>query len=140
MDYEKYIGEPIISIQFMYPKDVLDEMYFLSQNNVVISRNSHLLYFKDVFLSDQYWLEYNPVKASKEVMLHSLIERKGYIFQNVIVFGDNYNDLGMLKLAGTSVVVENAPEEIKKIADHIIPSNQEGGVLQFIEQHLDELI
>jgi hydroxymethylpyrimidine pyrophosphatase-like HAD family hydrolase len=68
------------------------------------------------------------------------MELKGYLPKNTIVFGDNFNDIGMFSLAGTVVVVENAPEEIKKLADYIVPSNLEGGVLQFIEEHLDELV
>ncbi|MHA1109928.1 MAG: Cof-type HAD-IIB family hydrolase [Promethearchaeota archaeon] len=139
-DYERFLSDPVISIQFMYPKELLDEMYAISNHNHAISKNTHILYFEDSFLPGMYWLEYNPVNARKEVMVDSLIKLKGYTKEKVIVFGDNYNDVGMFQSAGTAVVTENAPDEIKKYADHIVPSNLEGGVLQFIEEHLDELV
>lgn len=139
-DYECFLSDPVISIQFMYPKELLDEMYTESNHHPALSKNTHILYFEDSFLSGMYWLEFNPVNARKEVMVDSLIKLKGYTSENVIVFGDNYNDVGMLQSAGTAVVVENAPDEIKQYADYIIPSNEDGGVLQYIEQHLDELV
>ena len=54
---------------------------------------------------------------------------------NTELNGDNFNDIGMFNLVETVVVVQNAPEEIKKYADYVVPSNLEGGVLEFIEDH-----
>ena len=140
-EYTQYLNDPVISIQFMYPKQTLDEIYSLSLQNSAIMNDTHILYFEDSFLPGMYWLEYNPIRARKEVMVQSLMERKGYTSENTIAFGDNFNDVGMFQFVGKVVVVENAPEEIKnKYADHICPSNLEGGVLQFIEQNLDDLL
>ena len=50
----------------------------------------------------------------------------------VIAFGDNSNDIKMLNAAHTGVVVNNANDEIKKIADEIIESNDEDGVIKYI--------
>ncbi|TFG21402.1 MAG: HAD-IIB family hydrolase [Promethearchaeota archaeon] len=140
-EFYPYLEDPVISIQFMYPKKRLDEIYELSRNDEKILQGSHILYFEDSFLPGMYWLEYNPLNARKEVMVESLLKKKGYSVEDTIIFGDNYNDVGMFQLAGKVVVVENAPEEIKtKYADHVCPSNKDGGVLQYIEQHLDELV
>jgi Cof subfamily protein (haloacid dehalogenase superfamily) len=139
-DYTPYANEPIISIQFMNTKLQLDEFYALSQENPAISSHSDILYFEDAFLKGMHWLEFNPLDARKEVMVKSVIEKKGYTKENVIVFGDNFNDVGMFKLAGTVVVVDNASEDIKEHADYITASNTDGGVIQYIETHLEELI
>ncbi len=49
------------------------------------------------------------------------------------VFGDSINDIGMFKLAGTSVAVANALDEVKKVADVILPySNDEDGVAKYL--------
>lgn len=138
--YEPYLNEPVISIQFMNPKEQLDEFYALSNQNSIIYSQSHVLYFEDSFHPGMYWLEFNPINARKEVMVEKLMKLKNVSREDVIFFGDNYNDLGMFDLVGTVIVVENAPEDLKKRADIIIPSNKDGGVLQYIEQHLDELI
>lgn len=55
--------------------------------------------------------------------------------EEVIVFGDNFNDLEMLEFAGTAVVMENGEEEVKKIADFVTLSNNEGGVGYAIEKY-----
>jgi Cof subfamily protein (haloacid dehalogenase superfamily) len=139
-EYKQYLNDPVISIQFMYPKIALEEIYSLSLKNPEIIKDTHILYFEDSFLPGMYWLEYNPIRARKDLMVKSLMKLKGYSPENTIAFGDNFNDVEMFELVGKVVVVENAPEEIKnKYADYICPSNLNGGVLQFIEQHLDEL-
>ncbi|MBN2154817.1 MAG: HAD-IIB family hydrolase [Candidatus Lokiarchaeota archaeon] len=141
-EYEKFLNEPVISIQFMNTIECLSEMYSQSLKNSEIQSHTHILFFEDAFLRGTYWLEYNPKQARKEIMVESLVRKKGYSLENTVVFGDNYNDVGMFQLVkdGTIVVVENAPDEIKKYADYIVPANTEGGVFHFIEKHIEELI
>ncbi|RRS29918.1 MAG: haloacid dehalogenase [Epsilonproteobacteria bacterium (ex Lamellibrachia satsuma)] len=51
------------------------------------------------------------------------------------VFGDSINDIGMFKLAGTSVAVSNALDEVKEVADIILPhSNDEDGVARYLNE------
>lgn len=49
-----------------------------------------------------------------------------------MVFGDYYNDIPMFSKAYYSYAMSNAPEEIKKRAKFIAPSNEENGVIQVI--------
>jgi len=54
--------------------------------------------------------------------------------KNTTVFGDGLNDMEMFKLAGTSVAVKNALEELKKEASIISKfSNDEDAVMRYIE-------
>lgn len=46
----------------------------------------------------------------------------------VIAFGDNFNDLDMLQYAGLSVAMGNAPEEIKAAAKRVTLSNNDDGI------------
>ncbi len=56
--------------------------------------------------------------------------------KDVTVFGDSVNDIGMFKLAGTSVAVSNALKEVKAVADVVLPhSNDEDGVARYIERN-----
>ena len=51
------------------------------------------------------------------------------------VFGDGINDIGMFRLAGTSVAVKNALEELKKEASIISNfSNDEDAVVRYIQE------
>lgn len=53
---------------------------------------------------------------------------------DMTVFGDSVNDIGMFKLAGTSVAVSNALDEVKKVANIVLPhSNDEDAVARYLE-------
>jgi len=55
----------------------------------------------------------------------------------IMAIGDNYNDLEMLLLAGTGVVMANAPPSLREIAGlHPTASNVDDGVALAIEQFI----
>ena len=51
----------------------------------------------------------------------------------MIAIGDGYNDLSMIKFAGLGIAMGNAQEPVKKAADYITLSNEEGGVAEALE-------
>jgi hydroxymethylpyrimidine pyrophosphatase-like HAD family hydrolase len=53
----------------------------------------------------------------------------------VIAFGDNFNDLSMLQSAGLGVAMGNAVDEVKACADLIIDDNTETGIAKVINQY-----
>jgi hypothetical protein len=65
-----------------------------------------------------------------------LLLSEGETLDNVVAFGDNYNDFDMLKHAGCGVAVANAREMLKEIANHITAENTEDGVAKFIKEYL----
>lgn len=65
-----------------------------------------------------------------EVLLHHL----NMTTAQAIAFGDNYNDLTMLNFVGRGVVMQNAPEEIRKEAKYITKSNNEDGIYEYLKQ------
>lgn len=56
----------------------------------------------------------------------------------LIAFGDGLNDREMLELAGYSYAMANGNPEIIKLAKFKAPSNNDSGVLQVLEQYLDD--
>ena len=58
----------------------------------------------------------------------------------IIVFGDNVNDIPMLKVADISIAVNNALPMVKQAADIVIGNHGDGAVIDFIEQHRDKKI
>lgn len=53
----------------------------------------------------------------------------------VVAFGDNLNDIPMLKAADVAVAVENALPEVKEVADIVIGPNTEDSVAKFIYEN-----
>ena len=56
--------------------------------------------------------------------------------ENVIAFGDNYNDISMLEAAGTGVAMGNADDEIKARANVVIGDNTTDSIAKFIYSQL----
>jgi hydroxymethylpyrimidine pyrophosphatase-like HAD family hydrolase len=56
--------------------------------------------------------------------------------QDVVAFGDNYNDLSMLEAAGTGVAMGNAVEEVKARANVVIGENESNSIADFINRNL----
>lgn len=53
-----------------------------------------------------------------------------------VYFGDDYDDIGPIRMCGMGVAVSNAIEAVRNAADHITGSNDEDGVAEFIERNI----
>jgi len=83
---------------------------------------------------DCYFLTLLHADADKAHGLKKVNEYLNIDLQEYSVFGDNLNDIGMFELAGTSVAVANAHEDVKKIATHISKyTNDEDAVAQYLK-------
>ena len=72
-------------------------------------------------------------EGDKAHALNKVMEYLGRDPKDVTVFGDSVNDVGMFKLAGTSVAVANALDEVKAVADVVLPhSNDEDAVAKYL--------
>ena len=84
--------------------------------------------------SDGWFLTILHPEGDKAHALTKVMEYLERDTQDVTVFGDSVNDIGMFKLAGTSVAVSNALDEVKAVADVVLPhSNDEDGVARYLE-------
>ena len=87
-----------------------------------------------VTCSKAWYLEFNPLRATKGIALSQVAEKLGFSPVNVMAFGDSLNDLSMLQAAGWSVAMANGREELKIQCASVCPSNQEDGVAVFIRE------
>lgn len=72
-------------------------------------------------------------RASKATGLAFLGERLGIDPAAMIAFGDGGNDLSMLEYVGTGVAMANAAASVKASANATTTSNDEAGVLAYVE-------
>ena len=72
-------------------------------------------------------------EGDKAHALSKVTEYLGRAPEDVTVFGDSVNDIGMFRLSGTAVAVANALDEVKAVADVVLPhSNDEDGVARYL--------
>lgn len=91
----------------------------------------HAVFQQDIYTKAQ-WLEILPKEASKSNAILQLKELLGC--DKVVVFGDAANDMDMFHVADEAYAVENALEELKRIATGMIGSNNEDGVAKWLEK------
>lgn len=90
----------------------------------------------NIMASGAHWLDFVPAGVEKGAALGRLQKRLGITREETMAFGDNGNDISMLKAAGVSYAVEEAREEVKAVADHICGKVAEDGVLSVLEELL----
>lgn len=87
----------------------------------------------DIFRSAPFFLELVPKGIDKAQSLLRLMTKINLTPADMIAFGDGYNDLSMLKLAGMGVAMANAAPEVRAEADYVTLSNEEDGVAAALE-------
>jgi len=87
----------------------------------------------EVFRSAPFFLELVPNGIDKAQSLLRLLGKLNLTPADMMAFGDGYNDLSMLRLAGMGVAMENAAPEVRADADYVTLSNEEDGVAAALE-------
>lgn len=89
-----------------------------------------------VYRSRDTYLEIAPRAISKGTALQMILKKlHNLTTENVLAFGDNYNDIHMLELAGMGVAVENARPEVKAVVKEITRKSVDDGVARVIERY-----
>lgn len=90
----------------------------------------------DVFKSTPFFLEVMPLGVNKGTSLHYLLQKLNLTKDNLIACGDSFNDMTMVGYAGLGVAMENAEEDLKKIANYVTTSNNDDGVGLVVEKFM----
>ena len=83
------------------------------------------------------WLVINPKGVNKANTLKELGKIENISLDDMIFFGDGLNDLEVMKEVGLSVAMGNALEEIKENAKDIAKTNNEDGIVDFLDKKLN---
>lgn len=86
--------------------------------------------------SGENWHRFASKEARKENAMRILADHLNLDQSSIAAFGDDINDLEMLRNAGMGIAVANAVPQVKQSADHITDSNDEDGVARFIAKHI----
>lgn len=91
-------------------------------------------FFENSYSPGWWWLTIHDQKACKAKAIKAIVEYAGFSLDDLVVFGDNLNDVNMFKEAKYSVAVANASEEIKSLATEIIGTNEDDSVVKYIAE------
>lgn len=86
-----------------------------------------------VILSGQDWVDVMKPGVNKGSAMRMLQKMRGVSIEDCMAFGDYLNDYELLESVGESYAMGNALPELKRIAKHIAPSNDEGGVMRVVK-------
>lgn len=87
-----------------------------------------------VRFSDGCWYKFTKEGITKEKAIEETCNICNWKLEDIIAFGDDLVDIGMLKLCGLGVAMGNAIDEVKEIADIVIGSNDEDGIAEYLEK------
>ncbi len=73
------------------------------------------------------------LNISKEYAVKALSEDLNIPIDKIVVFGDDFNDIGLFQICGYPVAMGNAIDELKKIAKEVTDSNDCDGVAKTLE-------
>jgi hypothetical protein len=95
-------------------------------------------FFENPYSPPWHWLTIHDKRACKAHAVTELLELTGFSQDDLVVFGDNLNDVNMFKMAKMAIAVENATDEIKGYANKVIGSNQNDSVIKYIAADVDK--
>ena len=86
-----------------------------------------------VRFSDGYWYKFTKKTATKENAILHMCTACGIDTDDIIAFGDDYADIGMLRLCGVGVAMGNAIDKVKRVADYVIGDNDNDGIGKYLQ-------
>jgi Cof subfamily protein (haloacid dehalogenase superfamily) len=82
-----------------------------------------------------FFLTVHDVHATKDQGIRALQAACGMEDHELVVFGDDVNDIPMFRIAARGVAVANAVDAVKQVANEMTGSNEEEGVVRWIRSH-----
>ena len=89
-----------------------------------------------LFVTGTYWTDIMDKGVNKGSALKVFQDKLGVSPEETMAFGDYYNDMPLFERAAFSFAMANAPEDMRKKARFVAPSNAEDGVLRTIRERV----
>lgn len=112
-DFVKAVNQEVVKVLMLENPEYLRNVY---------EKLSHELGDKlSLTISKPYFLEIMDKGIEKSAALLHICNKLGIKTEQLIAFGDSYNDLSMLTAAGLGIAMGNAREDVKKQSDYGVP-------------------
>lgn len=87
--------------------------------------------------SDGFWYKFTKKGVTKENAIMRICSACNITPENIMAFGDDLADIGMLKLCGMGIAMGNAIQEVKDSADAVIGTNDNEGIADFLVKEFE---
>lgn len=94
----------------------------------------HLQGRAEAYRSEPFFLEVVPQGIEKSQGLAALLRHLGLQREQLMAFGDGFNDISMIEFAGLGIAMDNAQEVVKKAAGFVTGSNEADGIAEALEK------
>lgn len=109
-----------------FEREILQAGFYLPDDDIpeVLTRLEGCTYTKWI----KNGVDIIPLGASKWIGIEKMLEHFGLTPEQAMAFGDNDNDIEMLKNSGISVAMGNAGDDVKAIADYVTDDVDRDGI------------
>ena len=131
----------VVTTDFLTLLDRADKITFVSDEPQVLKDlharvDARFAGRATVAQSQTYYLDITALAANKGNGIEALAAAAGVPLDRVVAIGDQANDLPMLRRAGLSIAMGNAPLAVQEAAAHVTSANDADGVAQAIDTYL----
>ena len=116
---------------------VEDDILKVTICDFIGSEENSYTYYNDYKEKLQVWLDITDKGVNKGLAINKLQELLNIKHEETMVFGDYLNDLEMMESAYHSYAMENAHDDLKKVARFRAKKNTENGVVEKIKEVLN---
>lgn len=96
--------------------------------------------FRADFWDGHHQIHARPAGVDKSSGLAHVLAHVGAEPSQMLAAGDWLNDVRMLRMAGVAVAPANAVDEVRAVADHVLPGTcEDDAVVRFLEDALERL-
>ena len=128
-DLQKVPDQCVVNISVI---DTMERTSELLQSLEAFKEELAVYHLENQYMPGWYWLMLHDKLGTKDQAITALMEKYGFEQEQLTVFGDNCNDLGMFKMAKYSIAVANAIPELKAAATHSIGANEDDSVVKYL--------
>ena len=111
----------------------------LNDGAIILDKNNEIIYNELLSLEklDEINNEYKKnINIEKMTAVKQICESQNISLSEVVAFGDNLNDIEMIKKCGIGIAMENAIHTIKMFAKGVCGNNNEDGVAKWTEGNI----
>lgn len=129
-DHIKNMFNIVHKIMFILDEDKIKHKIFkfLDKNKIN---------YKEISVDFSY-IEIRPENVDKALGIREISKIYGVDYKDLIVFGNEHNDIEMFKQAKISYAVGNASDELKKYCTKVIDNVEKNGVGKKVEEIINE--